>query len=80
MKITKVVLEPKYEVVSMICDKCKKEYLDEMEIQEFLKIHIFGGFASVFGDGIEIESDICQYCLKEWLGNSYRQIDLSENW
>lgn len=78
MKVTKVVLESKYEVVSMICDKCKKEYSDELEIQEFLKIHIFGGFASVFGDGIEIESDICQYCLKEYLGDSYRVTDLGD--
>lgn len=78
MKITKLVLEPKHEVVSIVCDKCKKEYSDELEIQEFLRIHIFGGYASVFGDGNETEADICQYCLKEWLGDSYRVTDLGE--
>jgi hypothetical protein len=55
------------------CDICKKEYnyaTDIMEIQEFQHINIFGGYASVFGDGAKITKDICQHCLKKWLDNN----------
>lgn len=49
----------------MICDICKKEYADEMEIQEFVCIDFVGGYKSVFGDGNHVKCDICQYCLKK---------------
>ena len=53
------------ELESITCDKCKNDYTNIMEIQEFLSINLTGGYASVFGDGATIEMDICQYCLKE---------------
>ena len=56
----------------MKCDKCKKEYDDIMEIQEFVNVGFVGGFGSVFGDGTRVMADICQYCLKEMLGDNYR--------
>lgn len=80
MKITKTVLEPKEEVVAIKCDRCLIEYSDPMEIQEFLLIDFVGGYGSAFEDGDRIQADICQYCLKGWLGNSYRTTDLSEDW
>lgn len=58
--------------VSLICDKCKKEYLcdssdDTLEIQEFLHINFVGGYVSVFGDGSRVSADICQHCLHEMI-------------
>ena len=54
------------------CDKCKKEYNDIMEIQEFIKVRFVGGYSSIFGDGTRVMADICQYCLKEMLDDNYR--------
>ncbi len=57
------------EFVSIQCDKCGKVFDDEIEIQEFHRIHFTGGYGSVFGDGDSISCDICQYCLKEMIGS-----------
>lgn len=55
---------------SITCDgKCKKTYTDPFELQEFLEVDFIGGYSSVFGDGVEIKADICQYCLKDMLKN-----------
>ena len=67
-------------VISIQCDICKKEYSnedwkDEFEIQEFLFIKFIGGYASSFGDGIEVECDICQHCLYEMISEYARMID-----
>jgi protein-arginine kinase activator protein McsA len=58
----------------IICDVCKKqiEHNDYIETQEMTTIHFTGGYGSVFGDGAEIELDICQSCLKEKLGEYLR--------
>ena len=61
------------EPYSVTCDKCKKKYNckdDVMEVQEFIHIREFGGFYSVFGDGEEINFDICQNCLFAWVGDN----------
>jgi hypothetical protein len=50
---------------SVICDKCKKEVFDEMELDEFICVEHFGGYNSIFGDGNRIQLDLCQHCLKE---------------
>ena len=51
----------------IVCDKCGKEYTDDMEIQEFLHIRNTGGYSSIFGDMEDICFDICQYCLHKFL-------------
>ena len=58
----------------LTCDRCQKEYNGDLEIQEFLKIHLVGGFGSVFGDGNEITAAICQYCAKEILESVNYQV------
>jgi len=30
-----------------------------------------GGYGSVFGDGVEVETVICQYCLHELIKDFY---------
>ena len=60
---------------SISCDVCKKEFTDEMEMQEFVRIGFQGGYDSVFGDGVNFGLDICQHCLKEKLGEYIRVLD-----
>ena len=51
-------------LLSCTCDICKKEYIDDtFEFQEMLHIHNTGGYGSIFGDGDDIDLDICQHCL-----------------
>lgn len=68
-------------LVSIVCDKCKKEYGadDILEIQEFQLIKFTGGYGSVFGDMLTVEADICQHCLKELIGSFCRCTDDWEN-
>ena len=67
MKKTVQEIVVKHKVVSIICDCCKREY-DDMELQEFLSCSTIGGYNSVFGDGVSMSFDLCQYCVKELLG------------
>lgn len=59
-------------VVKVICDRCRKEIDDEMELQEVHHIRFVGGWASVFGDMNEVACDICQQFLKEMIGDFCR--------
>lgn len=56
------------ELVSITCDKCHVTEDDVMEIQEWLKLDIIGGYASLLGDGERWELDLCQKCFHELLG------------
>jgi DNA-directed RNA polymerase subunit RPC12/RpoP len=54
-----------------ICDKCKKEFIPEVdvfEIQEFHHIRFEGGYDSIFGDESIVKCDLCQHCLYELIG------------
>ena len=74
----------KYEVVtetiqvfeSLVCDRCKKliEKEDWVEIQESFSYSFTGGYGSIFGDCCSYEIDLCQHCLKETLGEYFRNI------
>jgi len=55
-----------------ICDRCKKEISDDFDLQETYSIGFWGGYSSVFGDGDEIECDLCQQCLKDLIGDFCR--------
>lgn len=72
-KFEKLVTEQDY-LTSIICDCCKKEYLetDIFEIEEFLSISKMVGYGSIFGDESIIELDLCQHCVKNFLGNYIR--------
>jgi len=61
--------------VEKTCDKCGKTFTlddDILEFQEFHHIRFTGGYGSVFGDGSEVECDICQYCLLEMIKDIFR--------
>ena len=66
----------KREIVSIVCDKCKKIILhsDILEYQEIFSVRFTGGYGSIFGDESNVTADFCQHCLKEMIGQ-YCRID-----
>jgi len=71
----KEVTQPIQEIVSVKCDVCGKEYnkgQDDFEIEALHHIRFIGGYASVFGDGTQVECDICQHCLQKMIGDFCR--------
>lgn len=61
------------EIAGVQCDRCRKEYdAPDFETQEFLHIKFTGGYASIFGDGVEVECDLCQHCLHKMIGEICR--------
>jgi hypothetical protein len=58
------------------CDRCKKKFEPtDMEAQEFFRIQKSCGYGSVFGDETTVETEICQYCAKELLGQYLRIVE-----
>lgn len=73
-KEVKTILE---ELESVRCDICGTEYSavdDTIEIRELKTIAFVGGYGSIFGDGIIIECDVCQHCMKSFIGEHCRYI------
>lgn len=58
--------------VSIQCDCCKKDYADEMDIQEFIHIEDTGGYNSAIGDCVIFECDLCSECVNRLLGKYLR--------
>lgn len=52
----------------IVCDRCKKEIIDEFEQDEIHNIDFVGGYNSIFGDGNRVRCDICQNCLHDLIG------------
>jgi hypothetical protein len=60
-------------VIDMIfCDRCEKVIDNDMEEQELHFISFTGGYGSVFGDGVEVETVLCQHCLYELIKDFYK--------
>jgi hypothetical protein len=62
---------------SITCDCCGKEYkfdggFEQMDAQEFHSMCFVGGYDSIFGDMNKVELDLCQYCLRNRLGDLLR--------
>lgn len=57
------------------CDKCglvaRPE--DHIEYQEFTIIRVCGGYGSVFGDGANLQCELCQKCLDELVGKYFHE-------
>ncbi len=70
MKIYEIIQTEARELKEFHCDRCKKKITvdDEFELQETISISFEGGYSSVFGDGVIVECDLCQQCLKELIG------------
>ncbi len=67
------------EYTTFSCDCCKKEFVDVLDIQEFLCIDVVGGFNSAIGDEVHYRCDLCSSCVKKLLGE-YLQIITGSEW
>lgn len=68
----KEVLTSTNELISVICDRCKKEYpADSMGRDEFHYIR----YTSAFGDGNVVSCDLCSDCLYELIKTFCRYRD-----
>ena len=63
IKTTTQTVEKKI-MTSAQCDRCKTEYSDAMDIQEFLFIDEIGGYQSAIGDDVHFQLDLCSDCQK----------------
>ncbi len=76
MKIEAVRAQPY--IQRLICDRCgrqaERDDLD-CEFPEFMSIQNRAGYGSIFGDGIRVEVDLCQRCVKDTLGAWIRVTD-----
>jgi antitoxin CcdA len=55
------------------CDRCGllSEAVD-VEFSEFASIDMKAGYGSIFGDGNDVQVDLCQHCVKAVLGGWLR--------
>ena len=63
---TRIMVEHKEYPVLKMCDNCGFECnIDNVvEWNEFYHLKHKGGYGSTFGDGMQVEVDLCQRCLK----------------
>lgn len=62
-------VRPESFVKQIRCDRCGSLCeLGEVEFHEFVSIDLKAGYASIFGDGNDIQVDLCQCCLRLTLG------------
>lgn len=59
----------------LVCDRCGVGAEMDDEYHEFTSIEYRAGYGSIFGDGNEVEVDLCQHCIKETLGAWIRVTD-----
>lgn len=74
MKVSKTVNVESEVLEYVVCDRCKRKFDNDMDLQEFHFINFLGGFTSVFGDMVEVECDLCQHCLHELIKDFYREV------
>lgn len=65
--VTKVCTE-------IVCDRCGKRIPEDNsdEWHAGYRIEFTGGYGSVFGDGNQVECDLCQSCLHSLIGKFAR--------
>jgi len=55
------------------CDRCgRQSELGEVEFHESVSLELKAGYGSIFGDGNDVQIDLCQHCLKDLLGHWLR--------
>lgn len=74
-------VRPQSHLKRVCCDRCGRasdiDGLDH-EFHEFVSISHTAGYGSIFGDGTSVEVDLCQYCMREVLGEWLRIKDQEE--
>lgn len=72
-------VRPESFVKQIRCDRCGRlADVGEGEFQEFVSIDLKAGYASIFGDGRDVQLDLCQHCLKTSLGAWLRVSDADD--
>ncbi|MBY0233460.1 MAG: hypothetical protein K2W93_00660 [Burkholderiaceae bacterium] len=72
-------VRPESFVKQIRCDRCGRlAEVSEGEFQEFVSIDLKAGYASIFGDGRDVQLDLCQHCLKTALGAWLRVSDADD--
>lgn len=62
------------------CDRCGRLFEDgEVEFNEIVSIDQKAGYGSAFGDGNDVQIDLCQHCLKRTLGRWLRVVEPGQN-
>lgn len=74
MKNTEEITQTVDVVTSITCDDCGNRIYNHQyeEWQEILSIRFTGGYASIFGDMVTMEVQLCQHCVKKRLGDVLR--------
>lgn len=55
------------------CDRCGLlSEVDDVEFPEFVTVDMQAGYGSIFGDGNDVQIDLCQHCVKTVLGGWLR--------
>jgi len=58
------------------CDRCGRLFEHgEVEFHEAVSIDVKAGYGSIFGDGNDVQIDLCQHCLKLTLGRWLRVVE-----
>lgn len=55
-------------IAGVVCDRCKGEVRDSIELGEVLHIRLHAGLGSEWGDGNIVECDLCDACGHALLG------------
>lgn len=58
-------LEPR--ITGIRCDRCAAEIRDAIDLGEVLHIRLRAGYGSSWGDGNNVEADLCDACCHELL-------------
>jgi len=53
---------PQCEIEAVVCDRCKAEVRDPMDLAEVLHVRLIGGYNSQWGDGTRVAIDLCDAC------------------
>jgi hypothetical protein len=79
MKTFKTVTAQK--VITVVCDGCGLQASadSDYEFHEFISIDHHCGYGSIHGDGNRIDTDLCQQCFADMLGDTLRVTDKSNN-
>ncbi len=69
-------VRPESYVKQIRCDRCGRlSSIGEAEFHESFSIELQAGYSSIFGDGNEVQIDLCQHCLAAALGPWLRVSD-----
>lgn len=49
-------------IAGVVCDRCKAEVRDAIELREVVHVRLHAGYGSAWGDGNLVEVDLCDAC------------------